>query len=61
MSAICETGPVLPPRGAVHARAIEIERLARIAAECAMAGPACDLNRALGKLRQIAAIAGDAQ
>jgi hypothetical protein len=54
-----DLGPVLPPRAVVHGRAREIETLARIAADCSISGPQCDLPRATQLLRRIGALAGD--
>lgn len=52
-------GPALPPRAALYRQAREVERLAASAAECAIAGPRCDLARAQRKLDAIRAILGE--
>lgn len=56
MSALTETGPVLPPRGAVHRQAKELVALARLAEELSCDGPRADLHRAVRQLERMRAI-----
>jgi hypothetical protein len=48
-----ELGPALPPRMAVYAMAAEVSALSRIAMELSLAGPGCDLPRAVKLLARI--------
>lgn len=54
-----ELGPVLPSRVAVHQQAREIVELGRLAMECSMLGPTCDLRRALVQMDRIRALVGE--
>lgn len=53
-----ETGPNLPPRGAVYAQAAEVYALARLAMENTLSGGHTDIPRALRQLEQIRIVLG---
>ena len=57
---MADLGPVLPPRLQVYATAVEVQALARIAVEASLAGPGCDLARALAQLDKCRAVLGGA-
>ena len=60
MSAQAELGPVLPPRCAVRADAVELLALARLATELTTPGPQQDLGRALRQFERMRAVLGPA-
>ena len=59
-NALEELGPILPPRGAVHAQALELLALAKRAEEFSGTGPTADLALALRQLDHMRAILGGA-
>ena len=61
MDAGDETGPALPPRGVVYAKAAEIHALARLAMDNALQGPNADLPRALRQLEHIRLVLGESE
>lgn len=48
-----DIGPTASPRWRVHTTAREVLALAKIAVECSMGGPRCDVQRAERKLGEI--------
>lgn len=58
MSAQAELGPVLPPRCAVRADAVELLALARLATELTTPGPQQDHARALRQFERMRAVLG---
>lgn len=54
-----EIGPQRPSRLQVRVMAAEVHALARIALELTMAGPQCDVERALRQMDKIRAVLGE--
>lgn len=48
--AFAELGPTLPARFDVYVKAYRLRALAELACELSIAGPGCDVQRALAKL-----------